>query len=200
MSELTAGTTTYPALAPPPAPARPRVLLVGTVLASAAVAMAFAALIGTYLSLRATSDGWLPDNVTIPLSPGTMALVTLAMSIVTVHWAAYSIGNDDRPNTYVALGITMVFGLAYINSAIYLYTQMGAAIGGSVAELLIYAISGSHLALTMAALVFLALMAFRTLGGQYSGRDTEGVTAATVLWDTLVVIYAVIWYAIYVTK
>jgi cytochrome c oxidase subunit 3 len=177
------------------------VLLVGTVLASMSVVMVFAGLIGAYLALRAGSEGpWLPDGVTIPLSPPNMAIVTLLMSAVTVHWAFYSIGNDDRPNTYVALGLTLVLGLAYVNSAIYLYTQMGAAIAGSTAELLIYAISGSHLAVAIAAMVFVALMAFRTLGGQYSGRDREGLAAAAVLWDVMVAVYAVIWYAVYVTK
>ncbi len=191
----------YPALAEPPAPARPRVLLVGTVLGSMAVVMAFAGLIGAYVALRAGADGpWLPEGVTIPLSPPNMALVTLLMSVVTVHWGVYSIGNDDRPNTYVALGLTLVLGLAYINSAVYLYTQMGASIGGSAPELLIYAISGFHLAVAIGAMVFVALMAFRTLGGQYSGRDSEGLAAAAVLWDVMVAVYTVIWYAVYVTK
>lgn len=197
----TATEPTYPALAPPPPPARPRVLLVGTVLASAALVMVFAALIGAYVQLRAAAEGgWLPDGVTIPLTPPDMAAVTLVMSLVTIHWAHYAIRNDDRPNTHVALGLSLVLGLAYINSAVYLYTQMGASVGGSVPELLIFAISGTHLAVMIGAMVFAALMAFRTLGGQYSGRDHEGISAAVVLWDTTVLIYLVIWYAVYVTK
>lgn len=191
----------YPALAAPPPPAPPRVLLVGTVLASTALVMVFAALIGAYTSLRAASEGaWLPDGVTIPLSPPDMAAVTLLISMVAIHWALYAIRNDDRSNTYVALGLTMVMGLAYVNSAVYLYSQMGASIAGSVPELLIFAISGFHVAAIIAAMVFVALMAFRTLGGQYSGRDSEGISAAAVLWDTTVAIYIVIWYAVYVTK
>jgi heme/copper-type cytochrome/quinol oxidase subunit 3 len=171
---------------------------VGTLFASGAAVMLFAGLIGTYLSV--TAESGLPENVTIPLTPPNMAAVTLLMSVVTVHWAFYAIGNDDRVNTYVALGLTLVFGLAYINVAVFLYTQMGAAIAGSAAELLIYALSGAHLALTIGSMIFVALMAFRTLGGQYSGRDREGLAAAVVLWDTMVGIYLVIWYAVYITK
>ena len=55
--------------------------------------------------------------------------------------------------------------------------------------------------MTGAAMLFAALMAFRTLGGQYSAKDREGVVAAAVV---LVrdgrSCYAVIWYAVYVTK
>lgn len=201
MATTTETTPMYPALAAPPTPARPRVLLVGTLLAAAGLVMAFAGLIGAYVAVRAGTEApWLPEGVTIPLAPPNMAAVTLLLSVVAVHWAVYAIRNDDRPNTYVALGLTMVLGLAYINSAIYLFTQMGASIAGSVAELLIYTISGAHIAAVVVAIVFVALMAFRTLGGQYSGRDSEGISAAAVLWDVTVAIYLVIWYAVYVTK
>jgi heme/copper-type cytochrome/quinol oxidase subunit 3 len=191
----------YPSLAPPPAPQRPRVLFVGTYLAVGAVAMAYAGLIGAYLASRAASDGaWFPDTVTIPLSPPNMAAVTLLMSCVALHWARYSIKNDDRPNAYVALGLTLLLGLAFINSAVYLFTQMGATIGGTVSELFLFAIGGFHITTLVVGIVFVALMAFRTLGGQYSGRDNEGLTAAAVYWDVVTVLYLVSWLAVYVTK
>ena len=65
---------------------------------------------------------------------------------------------------------------------------------------LVYAVIGAHLALAGAGLLFTALMAFRTLGGQYSAKDREGVVAATVFWWAVAVTYAVLWYAIYITK
>ncbi len=65
---------------------------------------------------------------------------------------------------------------------------------------LVYAVTGAHLALTGAGLLFAALMAFRTLGGQYSAKDREGVVAATVFWWAVALTYGVLWYAIYVTK
>jgi cytochrome c oxidase subunit 3 len=191
----------YPSLAAHPVPARPRVLLVGTLLGSAALVMAYAGLIGTYLTLRAGADGpWLPEGVVIPLTAPNMAAVTLLMSAVTMHWALYAIRNDDRPNTYVALGLTLVLGLAYINSAVYLFTQMGAGIGHSTVETLLYAIGGFHITTIIVGIVFVALMAFRTLGGQYSGRDSEGIAAATVYWDAAVAVYLVSWLAVYVSK
>ncbi len=191
----------YPALAPPPDPARPRVLFVGTLLGSAAMVMAYAGIIGVYVALRAGAEGsWLPETVTIPLSPPNMAAVTLLMSVVTIHWAHYAIRNDDRPNAYVALGLTLILGLAFVNSAIYLFTQMGAAIAGSAVELLLFVVGGFHIATVIVGMVFVALMTFRTLGGQYSGRDSEGLAAAAVYWDAAVAVYLVSWYAVYVTK
>src|SRR5688500_14260816 len=81
------------ALPPAPPPARPRVLLVGTALASAAAFMVFAGMIGIYLSLRAgtlaAGAPWLPEGTTIPLLPANIGLVTLLMSVVTMQWAVY---------------------------------------------------------------------------------------------------------------
>jgi cytochrome c oxidase subunit 3 len=98
------------------------------------------------------------------------------------------------------MGLTMVFGLAYLNSAAYLYTQMSLGISDSVPGVLIYAISGTHIALTIAALIFFLLMTFRSLGGQFSSRDREGVAAAALFWHVTVALYLVIWYAVYITK
>ena len=41
---------------------------------------------------------------------------------------------------------------------------------------------------------------FRTLGGEYHGRDREGLVAAALFWYITIAVYAVLWYAIYVTK
>jgi cytochrome c oxidase subunit 3 len=193
-----------PELAAPPAPARPRVLVTGTALASAAAAMVFAGMLAFYVHTRAatieTEGTWLPEGATLPLTPGNMAMITLAMSVVIMQWAVYAIGNDDRRSTYIALGLAVLLGVAYINEIAFYYTQMGELTVGEPVGLLIFGITGSHLALTGIAIVFALLMAFRTLGGQYSARDREGIVAATMFWDVMVVVYTAIWYAIFITK
>ena len=65
---------------------------------------------------------------------------------------------------------------------------------------LILSITGMHLAMTGAGMIFLGLMAFRALGGQYSGRDREGIVAAAIYWHVTVIVFAAIWFAIFVTK
>ncbi|MEY2420167.1 MAG: cytochrome c oxidase subunit [Acidimicrobiaceae bacterium] len=192
--------------APPFAPpARPRVLLIGTALACAAIVMAFAGLLGLYAEERAAvvRDGakWIPKGVVIDLTPFNVAFVGLIISIVVLHWAVYAISNDDRPRAYLALGLAALLGAAYINSVAFSYTQMGFTVNDPTGVgILVYAITGMHLAMAGAGVVFIALMAFRTLGGQYSGRDREGVVAALLYWYVTVAVYAVIWFTIFVTK
>jgi heme/copper-type cytochrome/quinol oxidase subunit 3 len=191
------------ALPAPAAPARPRVLLIGTALASAAAFMAFVGLVGVYAAARAdvVSRGstWLPEGSTIPLTPANIGMATMLISAVTLWWAVDAVGRNDRQMAYLALGLTMLFGLAVINATSFLYTQMGLSVG-STAGVLIYTITGAELAMIVVGLVFAAVMTFRTLGGEYHGRDREGLTAAVLFWYVTIAVHAVIWYAIYITQ
>jgi heme/copper-type cytochrome/quinol oxidase subunit 3 len=189
---------------PPPAPpARPRVLLIGTVLSLSGVVMAFAAMLAIYIDRRAATvrsgQPWLPKGVDIPLTPGTMGLVTLGISCVIVQWAVYSISNDDRRHTYMALGVAFVMGAAFINGIAFYYSQMKITVHDQVG-LLIFGITGAHIAMVGAGLLFMAVVAFRTFGGQYSGKDKEGILALAIYWYVTVAVYAVIWFTIFVKK
>ena len=199
-----AATRPVPKLAPPPAPHRPRLLFVGTAFSAAAVVMAFMGLLGIYIKVRAETIAggttWLPEGVTIPLTAPNVAFATLLMSVVTMQWAIYAVGNRDRTNAYVALGLTILLGAAFANSTAYLYSQMGLVIADSVVGVLIYAISGAHLILTIGALLYLGVVTLRALGGEYTPRDHEGMSSAALFWYATVGVYALIWYIIFITK
>ena len=193
------------ALALPPAapPARPRVLLVGTALASAATVMAFAGLLGYYASTRASvvAEGtrWLPDGSNIPLTPGNVAFATMLISAVSVWWAVDAVGKNDRQMAYLALGLTIMFGVAVINATTFLFSQMALPVA-STPGALIYTITGAHLAMLVLGMVYLSVMVLRTLGGEYSGRDREGLVAAALFWFVTIAVHSAIWYTIYIVK
>ncbi len=206
-----------PAVAPPPPPARPRVLLTGTALALAVIGMFFAGLLGIYLATRhgvvhplhGKPAPWLPQAAEmvkgkpvpskIPLTPANTSLFTMLLSVVTMQWAVYAVGNNDRQNAFLALGLTIMFGVAVITATSFLYSQMHLPVS-TQAGVLIYTVTGAHLAMLVGALVFASVMTFRTLGGEYAGRDREGISAAALFWYATVGLYAVVWYAVYVTK
>ncbi len=197
---------TIPADLPAPTPARPRLLFIATGLVSAAVAMGFGGLIGLYVesrqTFRATGEVWLPRGVEIPLTQPNMMAFTLVFSAVTMYWAVWSIRNDDRNNTSIALSMTTLFGLAYVAQTAYLLTIMNMPIAGDAAARppLFYAIIGSHIVIQLAAVVYAVVMWLRTLGGQYSAKDLEGLRGAALFWYVSVALYLVLWYAIYITK
>lgn len=192
------------ALPPAPPVQRPRVLMIGTAFACAGALMFFAGLLGIYLSRRSelitAGDSWLPEDVTIPLQQPNVLLFTMLASAITVQWAVYAIARNDKVNTYLALGLTFIFGIAFINMQSYLYTLMQFDITANQQAVLVYAISGAHLVMVVVAMIFVALMAFRALAGQESRRQHDGISAAALFWYTTVVVYSVIWLAVYVTK
>ena len=188
--------------APPPAPLRPRVAIVGTVLASVAVSMVILSLVGIYLARRAdvvnSGGAWIPRGANIPLPQPTMILITLVISGFTILWAAHALRIDDRSNAYVALGITLLLGFAAFNQATYLVSRLDVAVA-TESGLLILTISGLWLAWLLTALVYLTLMAFRALGGQYR-RIPDGIEAAAFYWISNTAVWSVLWIAIYIIK
>jgi heme/copper-type cytochrome/quinol oxidase subunit 3 len=192
---------------------RPRTLLIGTAFASVASVMFFIGLFGLYFAERSATikaavapanphTAWIKTG-TISLVPGGMMFGTMAMSVVTMAWAVYSIRRDDRPRAYLALALTALFGIAVINQTVFYYNSMGLTISGKGATLqalLIFVITGAHLVMVAVAVLFLLLMAFRALAGQYSSRQADGIVAASIFWYATVAVYTLIYFGIYVAK
>lgn len=193
-----------PATAPPPVARRPRMLMVATGFVTAGVAMFFASLFGVYLLQRSTAlaDGakWLPEGVKVPLTQPNMLLLTLIMASVCMQWALSAIRDDARAYAYLALGITLLLGFAFLNQASYLYGIMQFKIEASTTSVLVYAITGAHIVMLLVAMAFAALMAVRALGGEYSSTQSDGIAAATLFWHANTAVFFLIWLIIYVTK
>ena len=190
----------------PPAPAvqRPRVLVVGAAFAAAASFTVFIGLIGIYLAARVDVVGsgtaWLPEGATIPLQQPNTMFITLIMSVFTMQWAVAAIAKNDRVNSYLAMGLTLMLGIATIVMTTYLWYLMELDIASGIQGVLIYTITGAHIVMLVLAMIFVALMGLRALGGQFTARQHDGITAAAVFWHAMVAVYALIWISIYVTK
>lgn len=187
-------------LAAVPAPPRRRELLFGTAFASAGVVMVLVTLIGAYLNARGAAPvaTWLAKNA-IPLTQPNMMMGTLVMSAVTMQWAVWSIDRDDRGHTYMALGLTLLLGAAYLNQVSFLYSQIKVTMA-QVEGPLFYATTGTHVAMVIGAMIFVVLMGFRALGGQFSSRQPDGIGAAAVFWHATVASFVLVWVAVYILK
>ena len=190
---------------PPPPESRARVLLVGTAFVTAAIAMLFIGLIAVYLALRTQAlvdvGSWIPADVVLPLTQPNMMMLTLVLSMFTVQWAVSAIKNDDRANTYLALAVTLLLAFSFIVEEGYLYSLMKLNLMTTPPlASMIYAITGTHLAMIISAMIFVMLMGFRALAGQFTSRQHDGIAAAAMYWHVMVAIYALIWFVIFVTK
>ncbi len=190
--------------APPAPPQRPRTLLVGTAITACTIGFAIFCMVGLYLARRSdvlnTGQKWLPKGSVIPLPQPNMMFVTLLISCVTLAWGAYALRRDDRQNAYVALGLTTLLAFAYVVQATYLFSISGVTVDAPLGQgVLFWAISGTHLAMVIGGMVFMLLVTLRALFGGYR-QLPEGVTAAAIYWSITVGVYAVVWYAVYITK
>jgi len=199
--------TPYRAIPAEVAPAqldRPRLLMVGTALGSAAIAMGFLALIAVYIAERAAviaaDEIWLPDGVVIPLTQPNFIGLTLIFSVISVWWSLASVKNEDNANAYAAFALTLLFGFAALAQTAYLLSLMELEIASTERAVYIYAVIGTHMFLLMMAMAYLAIMGLRTLGGEYRGRAHEGVLSSALFWTVVVALYGVMWFAIYITK
>ncbi len=184
--------------------ARPRLLVLATSLASAALAMGFIGLLSVYIAERAdviqTGERWLPDGVDIPLTQPNFIGLTIAFSVVTIWWMVSAVRSDDRVNALAATAISLLFAFAYFAQTAYLLTIMEIEIAADPKGVLLYAVIGTHMVIMLVAAGFALLMSLRAAGGDYSSRDYEGILSAAVFWTVASGLYAVMWYVIYITK
>ena len=199
---MTATTTGLPA-----APTvRGRNILVGTGFALAGVIMYFAGLFGVYFQQRAQFRGagqpWIPDSARIELTPPGMIVWTLIIGCAVVQWAVYSIARDDRPHALLAIGTALAMGAMIIVQSGWQFVQMGlvADEGPSTAATLIYTLSISFMIMVIVGMIFLALMGFRALAGQYSSNQTDGIVASAIWWYAMTGIYFVLWIGVFIAK
>ena len=188
---------------PAPALRRPRTVMVGTLFASGAAAMIYFGLLALYIAARAdareTGVEWFPEGV-VELGPSGWIFWTFWMSVFTVQWAVQAIRNEDRPNAYVALGLTALFGAAVFNQLWFIINDTGFTLDGSQAEFLFFVMNGTFITFLILAMGFLFLTALRAMFGQYSPRQNDGVPAAAMFWHTVAIMYWITWIAVYVTK
>lgn len=191
-----------PALPPAPEPpGRGRVVLVGTLLAIAAGVAFFGGLLADYFLARdlakTAGEAWPPDDVVLPNVPLFVGYLTLLMSSVTAQWSVSALSSRDRRTMYVAVGLTLGLGLAFVNALSFSWSQLGLAAGsGSYADS-VYAVTVSHLLVVVVAHVGFLVMGFRALGGQFSPSHRELVAAAAAFWHFTTLIGLVIWYCLW---
>ncbi|MDG2028766.1 MAG: hypothetical protein P8J50_16810 [Acidimicrobiales bacterium] len=178
---------------------RPRTVLVATMFGSSAAFITFAGVLLVYVRARATAIEWF-DASSVELGPAGFIFATLILSIFTVQWAVQAINADDRMNAFVALGLTGLFGAAVFNQLWFIINDTGFTLNGSTAEFLFFVVNGTFIAFLIAAVAFLALTFLRALVGQYGPRKADGVAAAAFFWNTVVAMWAIAWYVVYVTK
>jgi cytochrome c oxidase subunit 3 len=185
----------------PGASDRPRPLVVATFLVIAAGVMLFAGLLGSYFDARSAAmdrgEPWLPESVLLPNVPLAVTYLSLAMSSVTAQWSVAAIVNRARTQMYVAVGLTLVLGAAFVNGLTFVWQRLELGAADNAFATWMYTLTVSHLVVVAAAMVLFVVLGFRALGGQFSPRDRQFVDCAAAFWHFAVGAGAAIWIAVW---
>jgi heme/copper-type cytochrome/quinol oxidase subunit 3 len=191
-------------LPPAPSPERPRTLFLATALVCGAGTMLFGGMLAIYLGLRYqagnTTANWLPRGVEVPDVSVHIMMITMVGACVMAQWAVSAIRQGNRRDTALALGVLALFGVAVLNAQVYVYNTMELDIRANGYSTLVFTITGAFLVALVAGIVFAVLMAFRELGGRYSAKDHDGISSLALYWYFLTLVFAGVWYCIYILE
>ena len=187
---------------PPAAPPAPRrQVFIGTALACVAGTMLIGGMLSIWVLLRervVDNGGRFPVDYIIPEVASNVMLMTVWALCLFAQWAVYSSTRGDRAHTALALGVTGLLAIAFINAQAFVYVDMGVEINATYYGVLFYAVTGAMLALVVAGLVYSVVAAFRALGGRLG--ETEILSAHALYWYFIAIAYSAVWFVVYVTK
>lgn len=199
-------------LALPAAPTRAprRQVLIATALVSSAGTMLMYGMLATWLKYRAaaptreSSDGlkvikdWLPASIKIPEVAANLMLFSFLGICLMAQWAVYSAKRQDAQHRSLALGATLLMGIAAINTQLAVWNQMDIALVDGVYNTMFYAITGTMLLLLVSGIVFTAVALFRSVGGR--DDDQQVISAHALYWYFLTASFVAMWFVVYVQK
>ena len=187
---------------PPAAPPAPRrQVFIGTALACVAGTMLIGGMLSIWVLLRervVDSGGRFPVDYIIPEVASNVMLMTVWSLCLFAQWAVYAGTRGDRAHTALALAVSGLLAIAFINAQAFVYVDMGVEINETYYGVLFYAITGAMLALVIAGLVYTTVAAFRALGGRLG--ETGILSAHALYWYFIAIAYSAVWFVVYVTK
>ena len=184
------------------APAAPkRQLFVGTAVACVGGSAVVGGMLAVWALLRerAVSQGArFPLDYIIHEVATNVMLMTIWALCMFAQWAVYAGTRGDRSHTALALGVSGVLAVAFLNAQAFTWSQMGVELNDDGYGALFYAMTGTLFAIVVVGLIFTVVAAFRALSGRLA--DTDVLTAHALYWYWAAAAYSAIWFLVYVTK
>jgi len=118
------------ALAPAPAPAPRRQVFVGTALTCGAATALVGGMVALWMRFREVAINgpdhrWIPEDVSVPMVAANVMLIALVPLCIFAQWAVYSAKRDDQTHAGLALALTGLMGISFINAQAYVLRGHG---------------------------------------------------------------------------
>ncbi len=162
----------------------------GMVFFIASEAVFFANLFASYLYLRVRAgDNFNATHAEVDKLLGGVNLAILLLSSVWMHFAARSIEKGNKAGLWRWLGLTILFGAAFLGIQVFEYANNGFGPSTGTFGSTFYTITGFHGAHVTAGLLFLCVNFFRALRGDFTKEKHFAVTAGEMYWHFVDVIW-----------
>jgi cytochrome c oxidase subunit 3 len=180
--------------------------------------MFFGGLFAAYFSIRASAPQWPTINPetnepfhlqVLPIQTvngGTevsfvlIATVLLILSSFTCQIGVWAIRRDDRTTYLRAITVTLALGIAFLLMQLTDYAILGSeglTLSSGTYGTTFYTLTGFHGAHVFGGVIMLAVILYRGMAGQFSGRHYDAVEAASLYWHFVDVVWILLFSLLY---
>lgn len=177
--------------------------LLGFVLFLVSDVVLFSAFIFAYLYLRASVPNWPPiasGGRQLPRFDVGLAMVNSVVlfgSGATMHFAMENWKKLRVPQFNLWLGATIVLGLLFLGGQAYEYTHVPISWSGSTLGATFFTLTGLHGFHVFVGVIYLVTLMIQANMGVYTGSKYFGLTAGTLYWHFVDVIWVALFYLFY---
>ena len=126
-----------------------------------------------------------------------LSTVLVTLSSATIQWAYYSAKRDEIRRVQIALGLTLLLGMAFLVSQWeawrYLVYQTNTYFSDNPSGSFLYVLTGWHAFHIVSGLIFVAVVLKRSLSYQVHSRAMVSVGNAVIYWHFL----GILWWYLY---
>jgi cytochrome c oxidase subunit 3 len=159
----------------------------------------FCSFIFGYLYIRAASPDWPPPGVERPgLYLAAVNSIVLFGSGVTMHLAMEAWRHTNRSRFTAFIIATIVLGIGFLSGQAYEYTHLHDTWAGSTFGASFFTLTGMHGFHVFIGVIFLCTVLWQTRRGVYNQQRFFGLTAATLYWHFVDVIWVALFFLFYV--
>jgi cytochrome c oxidase subunit 3 len=173
--------------------------LLGFLLFLVSDSILFMSFIFGYLYIRAASPEWPPPGVERPaLYLAAVNSIVLFGSGVTMHFAMEAWRHLNQKRFVSFIIATIVLGLGFLSGQAYEYTHLHDTWAGSTFGASFFTLTGLHGFHVFIGVIFLITVLIQTLRGTYTPHRYFGLTAATLYWHFVDVIWVALFFLFYI--
>ena len=159
----------------------------------------FGSFIFSYLYIRSASAAWPPPGVERPgLWVAAVNSVVLFGSGATMHYAMEAIRHANKSRFVGFCIATIILGMGFLSGQAYEYTHLHDTWAGTTFGASFFTLTGMHGFHVFIGVIFLITVLIQTMRGTYTASRHFGLTAATLYWHFVDVIWVALFTLFYV--